>query len=154
MAGIELLELWMKEAGIDSDALDDSGRVCTFLYSNDFPVTIEAPAYCDDLFLVIELSEVGTGEIRRKRMETAMKLNAYGLETRGGVLGWDSIAERIILSYRATTELVNVQLLDNILSNLLEVAEQLKPTLAMEKEKAAQEKLDSGFDQMFKPIEP
>ncbi|KEQ16209.1 CesT family type III secretion system chaperone [Endozoicomonas numazuensis] len=154
MTGIELLQNWMKQVGIGKEALDDSGRVCAFVFDNELPVSVEAPAYCDDVFIIIELTEIGRGEIRRKRIETAMKLNAYALETRGGVLGWDSVGERLVLSYRATTELLTEQLLDNMVSNLLEVAEQLKPVLAMEKEKAVQEKLANDFDHMFKPISP
>ncbi|WP_079254088.1 CesT family type III secretion system chaperone [Endozoicomonas arenosclerae] len=154
MTGIELLQGWMKQVGIGKEALDDSGRVCAFVFNNELPVSVEAPAYCDDIFIIIELTEIGRGEIRRKRIETAMKLNAYALETRGGVLGWDSVGERLVLSYRATTELLTVALLDNMVSNLLEVAEQLQPVLAMEKEKAVQEKLANDFDHMFKPISP
>ena len=154
MTGIDLLKGWMKQVGIGKDALDDSGRVCAFVYNNELPVSVEAPAYCDDVFIIIELTEIGRGEIRRKRIEAAMKLNAYALETRGGVLGWDSIGERLVLSYRATTELLTVQILDNMVSNLLDVAEQLQPVLAMEKEKAVQEKLANDFDHMFKPISP
>ena len=154
MTGIELLGDWIKLAGAGNDILDDSSRVCSFIYNKDFPVSVEAPPYCDDLFIVIELSETGRGEIRRKRLETAMKLNAYGLETRGGIIGWDTIGERIILSYRVTAEQTTGQLLDNIIANLLEVAEQLKPELAMEKEKAIQDTMANEFDHMFKPISP
>lgn len=154
MTGIELLKAWIKQAGLGANALDDTGRLCSFVYNQNFPVTVEAPAYCDDIFIVIEMSEVGTGEIRRKRLETAMKLNAYALETRGAALGWDSIGERIVLSYRATAELTSENLLDNILSNLLDVAEQLKPALTMEKDLAVQKKLESDFDHMFQPITP
>ena len=95
MTGIELLENWMREAGLDKDATDDSGRVCAFTFNDVFPVSLEAPAYCDDVFIIIEMAEVGRGEVRRKRLEAAMKLNAYALETRGAALGWDTVGERI-----------------------------------------------------------
>ncbi len=154
MTGIELLQSWVKLSGIGSEAIDGNGRICSFIYNDTFPVSVEIPPYCDDLFIVIELTEIGRGEIRRKRLEMAMQLNAYGLETRGGILGWDAVGERLILSYRVTAEQANEQLLDNIIANLLEVAEQIKPELAMDKEKAVQAKLANGFDPMFKPITP
>lgn len=154
MTGIELLEHWIQKAGIDKDAIDDSGRVCAFTFNDTFPVSLEAPAYCDDIFIIVEMSPVGRGEIRRKRLEAAMKLNAYSLETRGASLGWDTVGERIILSYRATAEITTVEMLDNMVANLLDVAEQLSPELEMRREAAVQKKLDSGFDHMFQPITP
>ena len=86
-------------ASIDKQALDNSGRVLAFVYGEDMPVTIESPAYCDDLFVIIELCPAGTGDIRRKRLEKTMQLNAYALETRGAAIGWDDVGERIILTY-------------------------------------------------------
>ena len=154
MTGIELLEAWIKQAGLDRSATDDSGRVCAFTFNELFPVTLEAPAYCDDLFIIIEMAPIGSGEIRRKRLETAMKLNAYALETRGAALGWDTIGERIVLSHRATSENTTVEMLDNMVANLLDVAEQLLPELEMKKEAEAQKKLADGFDEMFKPVTP
>ncbi|WP_194842664.1 CesT family type III secretion system chaperone [Endozoicomonas sp. OPT23] len=154
MTGLELLNSWMQDNGITEEALDETGRTCSFVYNSNLPVTVEAPAYCDDLFIIIELCEIGRGEIRRKRLETAMKLNAYGLETRGGILGWDSIAERIILSYRLTAESSTPDLLSNIVSNLLDVSELVLPDLAMEKEKAEQEELVSNYDHIFKQVQP
>lgn len=154
MTGMELLTAWMQEAGLDDSATDDSGRVCAFTFNGVFPVSLEAPAYCDDLFIIIEMIAVGSGEIRRKRLEAAMKLNAYALETRGAALGWDTIGERIILAHRTTSENTTVEMLDNMVANLLDVAEQLLPELEMKKETEVQQKLADGFDQMFQPITP
>lgn len=154
MQGIELLQAWMAKAGIDKRVLDSSGRVLAFVYGDDMPVTVESPAYCDDLFVIIELCTAGRGDIRRKRLEKSMQLNAYALETRGAVIGWDDIGERIILTHRATAENTDSNMLDNMIANLIDVAETIKPQLAMDKEVKAQEKLDSNIDQMFKPIVP
>ena len=154
MQGIELLEAWMAKAGIDKQALDSSGRVLAFVYGDDMPITVESPAYCDDLFIIIELCPVGTGDIRRKRLEKAMQLNAYALETRGAAIGWDNIGERIILSHRTTAENTGIDMLDNMIANLIEVAEAIQPQLAMDREKKAQEQLASTIDHMFQPIVP
>ncbi|MCL6269387.1 CesT family type III secretion system chaperone [Sansalvadorimonas sp. 2012CJ34-2] len=154
MAPIELLKAWMTHAGLDKDALDKEGRVCSFIFNDIYPVSVEAPAYSDDLFLVVEITPLGTGEIRRKRLETAMQLNAYALETRGAVLGWDSVGERIILAYRVTAESSSAELVDNMISNLLDIAEQIHPALALEDDHKAQKQLDQGMDNMLRAIVP
>lgn len=154
MTTIDLLHQWIKRSGAGENILDSTGRVCSFIYNDHLPVSVEAPPYCDDLFVIMELAEEGSGEMRRKRLETAMKINAYGLETRGGILGWDAIGERLTLSYRITAENSSAEELDNIISNLLDVAEQIKPELALEKEQALQKKLADQFDPMFNPITP
>ena len=154
MNGIDLLKGWMEKTGISADALDSSGRVLAFLYNDELPISIESPAYCDDVFIIIEMCKAGTGEIRRKRLEKSMQLNAYALETRGAALGWDAIGERIILSHRTTSEHTEVERLDNMIANLIELSETIKPQLAMEKEAATQEKLATSVDHMFQPIMP
>ncbi len=154
MNGIELIQQWMKQAGISSKALENKGRLCSFLFDQQLPVSIEAPSYSDDLFITIEIIPTGTGNIRRKRLEAAMKLNAYALETRGSVLGWDEIGERIILSYRATIANISVDMLDAMLANLIEISVPIKDALMMEKETQAKEKMAGGFDNMFQPIIP
>lgn len=152
MTGIELLQAWMQQAGLDNDATDESGRVCAFTFNDTFPISLEAPAYCDDIFIIIEMTTIGSGDIRRKRLETAMKLNAYVLETRGAALGWDTIGERIVLSHRTTAENTNVDMLDNVVANLIDVAEQLFPELEMKKEVEVQQTMDNNFDHMFQLI--
>lgn len=154
MSGIDLLKEWMEKTGVDEEALDASGRVLAFVYNETLPVSIESPAYCDDIFIIIEMCRAGSGEIRRKRLEKCMQLNAYALETRGAALGWDTIGERIILSHRTTAETTDVDRLDNIIANLIELSETLKPQLAMKKETAIQEQLESSLDHMLKPIVP
>ena len=154
MKPIELLQAWMKHVGLDSKTLDKEGRVCTFLFDESFPVSVEAPAYSDDLFLVVEITTLGTGEIKRKRLEAAMQLNAYALETRGAVLGWDTVGERIILTYRTTADNSSAEQVDNMISNLLEIAEMLQPQLAMKDDLNRQEQLDNNIDNIFKAIVP
>lgn len=154
MQGIDLLQDWMAKAGIDKQALDSSGRVLAFVYGDDMPITVESPAYCDDLFVIIELCPSGIGDIRRKRLEKSMQLNAYALETRGAAIGWDNIGERIILTHRTTAESTDVNMLDNMIANLVDVAETIKPQLAMDKEMKAQEQLANNVDHMFQPIVP
>ena len=45
-------------------------------------------------------------------------------------------------------------MLDNMVANLLDVAEQILPELEMKKEAEAQKKLDRDFDYMFHPVTP
>ena len=154
MNSIDLLHAWTKHASIDTNNLEENGRVCAFLFNDNLPVSVEAPAYSDDVFIVIELTEIGTGEVKRKRLETAMHLNAYALETRGGVIGWDTIGERIILSYRASAVNTQPEMLDNMISNLVEVAENIKPSLIMDHEMKQVTVIDHHFDNMFQPTQP
>ncbi len=154
MKPLDLLQQWMQHNGIDNSALDSSGRVCGFVFNDDYPVVLEAPAYSEDLFIVIEVIAVGSGELRKKRLEQAMQLNNYGLETRGGILGWDTVGERLVLSYRITAEEATWEQLDYTISNLLEVAGELKPKLAFAEYEARQRKVnqDVGFNlQAIKP---
>lgn len=154
MSPIELLKDWTQSAGLDQEALDKSGRVCAFVFDERLPVSLEAPAYSDDLFIVVEITPVGTGEIRRKRLETAMQLNAYALETRGAVLGWDTVGERITLTYRTTAENTSTQQLDSMISNIVEIADHLQPTLAMEQECTRQEQINSGINLKLQAVQP
>jgi len=154
MNSIDLLSAWTKHASIDENSLEENGRVCAFLFNDTLPVSVEAPAYSDDIFIVIKMTEIGVGEIKRKRLETSMHLNAYALETRGGVLGWDTIGERIVLSYRATASNTSEETLDHMIANLVEVAETLKPILAMDQELEQVEAMNKSFDNMFQPITP
>ncbi len=154
MSSAEILNTWATNAGIDKNTLEDNGRVCSFLFNDDLPVSVEAPAYSDDVFIVIELCKAGIGEIRRKRLSLAMQLNAYALETRGGVIGWDTVGERIIISYRTSAQNTDATMLDNVILNLVEVAETIKVLLEMREETEKSEQIDQGFDNMFKPITP
>ncbi|WP_281645982.1 CesT family type III secretion system chaperone [Parendozoicomonas sp. Alg238-R29] len=154
MTAIELLKNWVHVAGIDNAALDKSGRVCAFIFDNRLPVSIEAPAYSDDLFIVVEITPVGTGEVRRKRLEAAMQLNAYALETRGAVLGWDTVGERITLTYRTTAETTSAEQLDNMIGNIVEIADHLQPSLVMEQECARQEQVNNSMNLNLQAIQP
>ena len=152
MTGIELLRAWIKKTGISKNNLDQDGRACNFLFDQTLPVSVESPAYSDDIFIVIEISEAGEGDIRRRRLETAMQLNAYSLETRGATLGWDTAGKRIILSYRAASAHTTAAILDNMISNLVDVSYKIKPRLLMKKETAAKLALECNFDNMFQPV--
>lgn len=154
MTSIELLNAWAKQASIEQRNLEENGRLCAFLFNDNLPVSIEAPAYSDDVFIVIELVDIGTGDIKRKRLEAAMHLNAYALETRGGVIGWDTVGERIIITYRANAESTSPDMLDNMIANLVEVSENIKPVLTMVQNAEQIAAMDQGFDNMFQPITP
>lgn len=145
----DLFDAWVESIGVYEGVLDDSGRCCSFVYKGEFSVSVEAPLYCDDIFIVIKMMEIGVGEVRRKRLELAMQLNAYGLETRGGILGWDIIGECVILSLRVTAKNTTKKVFDNIISNLLDVAKCIKPRLAMEREEEIQNKVESEIVDVF-----
>ncbi|MCY4177890.1 MAG: CesT family type III secretion system chaperone [Endozoicomonadaceae bacterium] len=152
MNSLDLLNQWTKYSGIHRKQEEQNERTYTFMFGERFPVSVEAPAYSDDIFITIELAEAGTGYIRRRRFEIAMNLNAYALETRGGTIGWDSINKRIILAYRVNTNSTKVEILDNMIANLIEVAENLQPLLALKQQQEKAEAFNSRYDALFQPI--
>lgn len=152
MNNLDLLSAWAKYSGINRENAEQNGRIYTFMFGDHFSVSIEAPAYSDDIFIIIELIEAGTGYIKHKRFETAMSLNAYALETRGGVIGWDSVNQCIILTYRFNTHNTTTEMLDNMIANLIEVAENIKPLLALECKKEKTEIFNRQYDALFQPV--
>jgi hypothetical protein len=62
-------------------------------------------------------------------MIDCMKLNAYGLETRGASLGYDEAAKMIILSHRINAHTLDGQGLSVIVNNLVGVAQSLQDRL-------------------------
>jgi hypothetical protein len=58
-----------------------------------------------------------------------MRLNAYGLETRGATLGYDEASKMIILSHRVNGTSVDGAGLSVIVNNLVGIAQSLQDRL-------------------------
>lgn len=119
----DLVQAWAREVGLDPQALRQAQQVCAFVVLDRFEVSIEWPEASDDLFVLIDIIDSHGGELRHKRLARAMQLNAFGLVTRGASLGWDEITDRIGLSYRISGEGLDVAGLNNLVVNLVEVAQ-------------------------------
>lgn len=127
----KLIQQWMEEVGLDEQALDLNERQCRFEALDRFEISLEWPKGTSDLFAVMNLMSTGTGELRKRRLEKAMQLNVYGLRTRGAVLGWDELDDRIVLSYRLLLDGLDIFALNAMITNLLEIGVELEAELEM-----------------------
>jgi hypothetical protein len=127
----KLIQEWMEAIELEPSALDLNERQCRFQALDKFEVSLEWPKGTADLFVVLDMMAPGTGELRKRRLEKAMQLNVYGLRTRGAVIGWDELEDRIVLSYRLLLEGLDIYSLNATLANLLEVGMELEAELEM-----------------------
>jgi hypothetical protein len=127
----KLIQQWMEAIDLDPQALDLKERQCRFQALDKFEISLEWPQGTSDLFAVMDLMAPGTGELRKRRLEKAMQLNVYGLRTRGAVLGWDELDDRIVLSYRMLLDGLDIHALNAMITNLLEVGVDLEAELEM-----------------------
>jgi hypothetical protein len=127
----KLILEWMDAIDLEAQALDLKERQCRFQALDRFEVSIEWPHGTSDLFVVLDMMSTGTGELRKRRLEKAMQLNVYGLRTRGAVIGWDELNDRIVLSYRLLLDGLDMYALNATITNLLEVGVELEAELEM-----------------------
>jgi hypothetical protein len=127
----KLILEWMDAIDLEAQALDLKQRQCRFQALDRFEVSIEWPHGTSDLFVVLDMMSTGTGELRKRRLEKAMQLNVYGLRTRGAVIGWDELNDRIVLSYRLLLDGLDMYALNATITNLLEVGVELEAELEM-----------------------
>jgi hypothetical protein len=127
----KLILEWMDAIDLEAQALDLKERQCRFQALDRFEVSIEWPHGTSDLFVVLDMMTTGTGELRKRRLEKAMQLNVYGLRTRGAVIGWDELNDRIVLSYRLLLDGLDMYALNSTITNLLEVGVELEAELEM-----------------------
>lgn len=148
-----LVTQWMAEVSLDPTALNAANRLCSFKALDRFDVTIEWPDNSEDLFIAIDLIPSTSGELRKKRLERAMELNAYALETRGAAIGWDSIRDMLVLSYRCSVEHVSAQNLNDLVINLIETSQYLADQLLFEADVAMQEQVLNNGSKWFQPVQ-
>jgi len=127
----KLILEWMDAIDLEAQALDLKERQCRFQALDRFEVSIEWPHGTSDLFVVLDMMSTGTGELRKRRLEKAMQLNVYGLRTRGAVIGWDELNDRIVLSYRLLLDGLDMYALNATITNLIEVGVELEAELEM-----------------------
>jgi hypothetical protein len=125
----KLIQQWMEAVGMEEQALDLKERQCRFQALERFEVSLEWPQGTSDLFVVLDMMSPGSGELRKRRLEKAMQLNVYGLRTRGAVLGWDELDDRIVLSYRLLLDGLDSYALNATIINLLEVGVEMEAEL-------------------------
>jgi hypothetical protein len=132
----DIVESWMRHVGLADEALIAHDHRCSFKADSNLEMSIEWPPASDDLFLVVKLLPAMSGELRRMRLEEAMRLNAFSLTTRGAVIGWDEAHDQLILSYRMDREWVDAVRLGRAVVNLCEVAQEVTRSLSLVQDEA------------------
>ncbi len=125
----DLVREWMDFVGLPAELYDPDRRMCGFNFIGRFDVVVETPKSSEDVFISIDV--IGTADFGDidALMTTCMKLNAYGLETRGAALGYDENARTVILSYRINANSVDASALSAVVNNLVDVAQTLQDRL-------------------------
>ena len=144
---------WMTEVSLDASALNAANKLCSFKALDRFNITLEWPDNSEDLFIAIDLMPSTGGELRKKRLERAMELNAYALETRGAAIGWDSIRDMLVLSYRCSVSDVSPQNLNDLVINLIETSQYLAEELTFEADVVLQDHVRNSSNKWFQPIQ-
>jgi len=147
-----LIERWMADIQLDPTALNAAQRLCSFRIFDSLDVTLEWPEASEDLFVVVDLMPTQGGELRRKRLDEAMRLNAYGLVTRGAVIGWDEVNDRLVLSYRLGLERVDSAILNSAVMNLVEIAQTVQDRLRFEQDVAISQQVARSGASWFQPL--
>lgn len=129
MTSEQVLKQWMDIAGLPTEVYDQTRRICGFNFLNRFDIVVEAPPASEDIFISIDIIETAQLGDLNGIMIDCMKLNAYGLETRGASLGYDEAAKMIILSHRVNAHTLDGQGLSVIVNNLVGVAQSLQDRL-------------------------
>ena len=148
-----LVTQWMTEVSLDASALNAANKLCSFKALDRFNITLEWPDNSEDLFIAIDLMPSTGGELRKKRLERAMELNAYALETRGAAIGWDSIRDMLVLSYRCSVSDVSPQNLNDLVINLIETSQYLAEELTFEAAVVLQDQVRNSGNKWFQPIQ-
>jgi hypothetical protein len=147
-----LVSQWMGEVDLDPKSLNSANRLCSFKALDVYDVTIEWPENTDDLFIAIDLMPSTGGELRKKRLERAMEINAYGLETRGSAIGWDSVRDMLVLSYRCPAITLTTKNLNDLVINLIETAQYISDELRFEADVVLQAQVNTSGSKWFEPI--
>jgi hypothetical protein len=81
-----------------------------------------------------------------------MQMNAYTLETRGAAIGWDSVRDMLVLSYRSATYDLTMQNLNDLVVNLIETAQYVADEIRFEADMVLQAQVSNHGNKWFEPI--
>jgi hypothetical protein len=147
-----LVSQWMSEVELDPKSLSAEKRLCSFRILDALDATIEWPENSEDIFIAIDLMPSTGGELRKKRLERSMEINAYVLETRGAAIGWDSTRDMIVLSYRSAAGSLTSEDLNNLVVNLIETAQYICDEIRFEADVVLQAQVSNHGNKWFEPI--
>jgi hypothetical protein len=129
MPSADVVREWMEIAGLPDDLYDPGRRMCGFNFLGRFDVVVEAPKASEDVFVSIDIVNLAEASDPAELLMRCMKLNAYGLETRGAALGYDENSRMVILSYRINGASIDAAALSSLVNNLVDVAQTLQDRL-------------------------
>jgi hypothetical protein len=144
-----LVAQWMAEVELDPAALNAAKNLCSFRALDAYDVTIEWPDNSEDFFVTIDLMPSTGGELRKKRLERSMQMNAYVLETRGAAVGWDSVRDMLVLSYRSSAAEITPQNLNSLVVNLIETAQYVADEIRFEADVVLQAQVSNHGNKWF-----
>lgn len=147
-----MVENWMASVGLAKSALMAHEQRCCFKANGHLEMSIEWPPASDDLFLVVKLLPVQSGPVKNKRLEEAMRLNAYSLVTRGATIGWDEAHDQLVLSYRMDREWTDAARLGRAVGNLCEIAVSVYESLRLSHEEVIARDVDAQVANWFEPV--
>jgi hypothetical protein len=147
-----LVTEWMTQVELDPTSLNAANRSCSFRALDAFDASIEWPDNSEDLFISIDLMPSTGGELRKKRLERSMQMNAYVLETRGAAIGWDAVRDMLVLSYRSSGVDLSPQNLNDLVVNLIETAQYIADEIRFEADVVLQGQVNNHGEKWFEPI--
>jgi hypothetical protein len=149
---MDLIQNWAQGAQLPAGAFNPQTGLCGFRVMDKFDVTIELPPNADDVFVFIDLLPSEGGELGKKRITEAMRLNAYATQTRGAILGWDEDRDMIMLSYRVTPEALTPELFGNMIVNLVDTAQLMSRELAFDRDAMLTKQSHQHAAKWFEPV--
>lgn len=109
-------------------ALNTQG-VCSFKYQDRWDIGIELPKDSSLLYFYGTLLDLPV-EGRLNLYATALKLNAYCMQTRGATIALDTNAEKLLLCYLSPLESLDEVRFTNILNNFVQTLQNLHEILS------------------------
>lgn len=98
----------------------NENNMCAFVYQDKWQVYLELPDKSPSVYLHAPIIEVPV-ESRLEFYEHALKLNAYGLLTRGAILAIDPKKPQILLCYLIPAQNLEETLFTNTMHNFIEI---------------------------------
>ena len=148
----QLVSQWMAEVALDPAALNAANHMCSFRALDAHDITIEWPTNSEDLFITIDLMPSTGGELRKKRLERSMQMNAYVLETRGAAIGWDTARDMLVLSYRSAAASLTPNNLNDLVVNLVETAQYVVEEIRFEADVVLQAQVSNHGNKWFELV--
>ncbi len=119
----------MQAGEIPESFHDPKANACTLPLGGGAELAVFAIADSDDVFVAVDLMPIERQSDRSELFGLCMAMNAYAVQTRGGSIGFDAEREKLVLTYRVAVALIDVEILNRIVSNLIEAAATLRRRL-------------------------